>query len=150
MACSPQMRTSRRAMWVLLPLALVFLMRLDAQQPATPNDATPKTQTPVAQPSAPSGTAGQQPTDSAAAAPANDSPGATTSPAEEVSSRDTPPTFKVRVNLVLVRVVVRDAQGNVVPNLKKEDFQIFDNRKPQIISSFTAERPESHAITPTT
>src|SRR6266487_2665186 len=69
---------------------------------------------------------------------------------QEVSSRDTPTTFKVRVNLVLVRVVVRDAQGNVVPNLKKEDFQLFDNRKPQVISSFTAETPESHAITPTT
>jgi VWFA-related protein len=150
MACSPQMRTCRCAMWVLLPLALVFLVRLNAQQPATPNDGKSKTEVPVAQPSAPSGAAGQQPTGPAPAAPANDSPGATTSPAEEVSSHDTPPTFKVRVNLVLVRVVVRDTQGNVVPNLRKEDFQIFDNRKPQIISSFTAETPESHAITPTT
>src|SRR5215472_9511670 len=52
----------------------------------------------------------------------------------ELSSHDTPATFKVRVNLVLVRVVVRDAEGHVVPNLKKEDFQLFDNRKPQTIS----------------
>ncbi len=58
------------------------------------------------------------------------------------------PTFKVRVNLVLVRVVVRDSQGNVVTNLKKEDFQLQDNRKPQTISTFSVETPESHAIVP--
>jgi VWFA-related protein len=60
-----------------------------------------------------------------------------------VSSRDTPTTFKVRVNLVLVRVVVRDASGKVVSGLKKEDFQLFDNRKPQTISSFSLETPET-------
>jgi VWFA-related protein len=64
----------------------------------------------------------------------------------EVSSRDTAPTFKVRVNLVLVRVVVRDQQGHVVSNLKKEDFQLTDNRKPQIISTFGVETPESHVV----
>jgi VWFA-related protein len=68
----------------------------------------------------------------------------------EVSSRDTPPTFKVRVNLVLVRVVVRDVQGRVVPNLHKEDFQLFDNRKPQIISTFSVETPESRVVPTTT
>jgi len=62
----------------------------------------------------------------------------------EVSSHDGPATFKVRVNLVLVRVVVRDAQGKVVPNLKKENFQLSDNRKPQMISSFSVETPEAH------
>jgi hypothetical protein len=51
----------------------------------------------------------------------------------EVSSHDAPTTFKVRVNLVLVRVVVRDAQGKVVGNLKREDFQLFDSRKAQTI-----------------
>ncbi|HEY6269938.1 MAG TPA: VWA domain-containing protein [Candidatus Acidoferrum sp.] len=62
---------------------------------------------------------------------------------EEVSSHDTPTTFKVRVNLVLVRVVVRDAHGKIVPNLKKEDFQLFDNKKLQTISSFNVETPEA-------
>src|SRR5258708_16885923 len=64
-------------------------------------------------------------------------------PNEEVSSRDTPTTFKVRVNLVLVRVVVRDQQGRIVSNLKKEDFQLYDNRKLQTISSFSVETPET-------
>src|SRR6266481_1445173 len=63
-------------------------------------------------------------------------------PNEEVSSRDTPTTFKVHVNLVLVRVVVRDRQGKIVSNLKKEDFQLYDNRKPQAITSFSVETPE--------
>src|SRR5262249_61956314 len=40
------------------------------------------------------------------------------SPDQELSSHDTPATFKVRVNLVLVRVVVRDSDGKPVPNLK--------------------------------
>jgi hypothetical protein len=47
----------------------------------------------------------------------------------------------VRVNLVLVRVVVRDGSGKIVTNLKKEDFQLTDNRKPQVISSFNTETP---------
>ncbi|HEV1995320.1 MAG TPA: VWA domain-containing protein, partial [Candidatus Acidoferrum sp.] len=62
---------------------------------------------------------------------------------QEVSSHDTPTTFKVRVNLVLVRVVVRDLHGKIVPNLKKEDFQLYDNRKLQTISSFSVETPET-------
>jgi VWFA-related protein len=62
---------------------------------------------------------------------------------EEVSSHDTPTTFKVRVNLVLVRVVVRDSKGKIVSNLKKEDFQLFDNKKLQSISSFNVETPET-------
>jgi VWFA-related protein len=68
----------------------------------------------------------------------------------EVSSRDTAPTFRVRVNLVLVRVVVRDQQGKVVPNLRKEDFLLSDNRKPQTISTFSVETPESHVVATTT
>ncbi len=74
----------------------------------------------------------------AAPAPANE--------ASEVSTRDTPPTFRVRVNLVLVRVVVRDSNGQIVTNLKKEDFQLSDNRKPQVISTFSTETPESHKV----
>jgi VWFA-related protein len=48
-------------------------------------------------------------------------------------------TIKMRVNLVLVRVVVRDNNGKLITGLQKEDFQITDERKPQIISSFSVE-----------
>jgi len=68
-------------------------------------------------------------------------------PNDEIVSHDSPATFQVRVNLVLVRVVVRDADGKLITNLKKEDFQLADERKPQIISSFSVETPASHAPT---
>ena len=59
----------------------------------------------------------------------------------EIVTHDETTTFKVNVNLVLVRVVVRDSKGKVIGNLHKEDFQLFDNRKPQVISQFSVEQP---------
>ena len=61
-------------------------------------------------------------------------------PAGETAAGNEAPTFKAKVNLVLVRVVVRDAKGNAVGNLQKEDFQLFDQGKPQIIKEFTVEQ----------
>jgi VWFA-related protein len=60
---------------------------------------------------------------------------------EEMTSRDQVATFKVNVRLVLVRVVVRDGKGHAVGNLQKQDFQLFDNRKPQVITHFAVEQP---------
>ena len=56
-------------------------------------------------------------------------------------------TLKVSVKLVQVSVVLRDAKGHAVGSLKKEDFQLFDNGKPQVISSFSAERAATTAGT---
>lgn len=69
---------------------------------------------------------------------------------QEFSSQDTPATFKVRVNNVLVRAVVRDLHGKVVSNLKKEDFQLYDGKKLQTITSFATETPSTHAVPLTT
>ncbi len=61
--------------------------------------------------------------------------------APEISSQEeTSTTFKVKVNLVEVRVVVRNAYGKAVGNLKQEDFQLTDNGKPQVISKFSMEQ----------
>ena len=65
-------------------------------------------------------------------------------PVAEVSTHDATSTFKVRVNLVLVRVVARDAQGHAIGTLHKEDFRLFDKGKAQVISTFAVERPGSH------
>lgn len=59
----------------------------------------------------------------------------------EIVSHEETTTFKVNVNLVLVRVVVRDSKGKAIGNIHKEDFQLFDNRKPQVITQFSAEQP---------
>jgi VWFA-related protein len=41
---------------------------------------------------------------------------------------------------VLVPVVVRDAQGRAVGNLKKEDFELFDKNKPQAIAALSIQQ----------
>src|SRR5437667_2384085 len=47
------------------------------------------------------------------------------------------PTFRVRVDYVEVDVVVTDQQGNLVRDLKKEDFRVLEDGKPQSINTFT-------------
>jgi len=47
------------------------------------------------------------------------------------------PTFKLQVDYVEVDAVVTDQQGRFVRDLKKEDFQVFEDRKAQMISAFT-------------
>jgi VWFA-related protein len=49
--------------------------------------------------------------------------------------------LRVMVNLVPVRVIVRDAKGNAVTTLRKDDFQLFQDGKPQIISNFSVVLP---------
>jgi VWFA-related protein len=49
-------------------------------------------------------------------------------------------TLRVTVKLVPVTVVVRDQKGNAVGNLLKKDFELFDERKPQTISSFSMQK----------
>ncbi len=60
--------------------------------------------------------------------------------APEVTQKDSAPTFQSKVNLVLVPVIVRDSHGQVIGDLKKEDFQLFDKGKPQTIASFTVQK----------
>ena len=63
--------------------------------------------------------------------------------ASEISQTDTAASFKVRVNLVQVRVIVRDPSGKTVDNLSKQDFILYDQGKPQFISNFSVETPQS-------
>jgi Ca-activated chloride channel homolog len=52
------------------------------------------------------------------------------------------PTFRSGTQTVPLYVTVTDAQGRLVPNLEKEDFQVLDNNQAQEISLFdNAVRP---------
>jgi VWFA-related protein len=66
----------------------------------------------------------------------------------EVSSEETPITFSSRVNLVSVPVVVRDRAGRAVGNLTKEDFQLFDKGRLQVITKFSMENSEPAPVIP--
>ena len=62
---------------------------------------------------------------------------------QEIATKDVEPTFKLKSerNMVMVRVVVRDAKGMTVDNLRKEDFTLTDKGKAQTILQFSVERP---------
>src|ERR1700677_3284595 len=48
-------------------------------------------------------------------------------------------TLKVNVNVVGVFLNVKDKHGALIPNQRKEDFEVFEDNKPQTIKYFTAE-----------
>jgi len=65
------------------------------------------------------------------------------SEAPEVATQESQPAFKIQAqrNLVVIRAAVRDAKGRAVGNLRKEDFRVTDNGKPQEVTQFSVERP---------
>jgi VWFA-related protein len=68
-----------------------------------------------------------------------------TAVAPDVTQHESPATFSSRVSLVMVPVVVRDSKGRAIGNLTKEDFQLFDKGKPQIITRFSVEKSGERA-----
>src|SRR5271155_1824995 len=49
-------------------------------------------------------------------------------------------TVSVKVDRVLVNVVARDKKGNLIKDLKREDFTVLEDGKPQKIVSFDLEQ----------
>jgi VWFA-related protein len=80
--------------------------------------------------------------------PAVVAPAAPPANTAEVTTTDAPATFSSRVNLVMVPVIVRDRQGRPIGTLHKEDFLLFDQGKPQIISRFSLESGIVPAVIP--
>lgn len=54
-------------------------------------------------------------------------------------------TFQSGVNLVLVPVIVRDKKGQPIGGLTKDDFQLFDKGKRQVIASFSIQSRSANA-----
>jgi len=70
---------------------------------------------------------------------------------KEVVTEEVQAPFELQVqrNVVLVRVIVRDSNGRPIPGLRKEDFRLFDNGKPQEIDQFAVESSgATPAVTP--
>ena len=163
------MRAKRSRSHVVLTLVIVGVCGLGAawghaqeqtqSQPntgqATPGQLAPAQSQPQNQPqnqapsTAPAATQAPDASKTDAAKSDSKTPEISQENSSEVTTHDTNTAFRVPVNLVLVRVVVRDDRGKIVQNLKKEDFRLFDNRKPQTISHFSSESPASHPpVTP--
>ena len=60
------------------------------------------------------------------------------SPVLRAQAPQAPPsvTFQVEVNYVDVDVVVTDEKGNFVSGLTREDFEVFEDGKPQKVDTF--------------
>src|SRR6185369_4186704 len=58
-------------------------------------------------------------------------------------SSSTEYTFRSRTELVLVNVTVRDKNGSPVRDLKREDFTILEDNKPQQVISFDLENTDA-------
>ena len=52
-------------------------------------------------------------------------------------SAQQPPTFRAGVEAIQVDAFVTDRAGNPVPNLRLDDFEILEDGKPQVITSFS-------------
>jgi VWFA-related protein len=113
---------------LLLAMALIPSMSCaHAQQTAKPGQAgeTPSPSEPPVQTSAPQ------------------TQKSSTESNSEAAGQDVGPTLKVRVNLVQVKVVVRDEKGQAVKDLQRGDFQVYEDGKLQMISAFSVESPET-------
>jgi len=58
---------------------------------------------------------------------------------QDNAQQEQTPTFRKSVNVVNVFFNVKDKHGALVPDLSKDNFEIFENGKPQTIKYFAAE-----------
>src|SRR5258707_5458488 len=63
--------------------------------------------------------------------------GLTAQAAAQPPAQTSSATFKVQVDLVTNDIIVRDEKGNFIPDLKKEEFEIFEDGVKQDITSMT-------------
>src|SRR6266436_1454467 len=59
--------------------------------------------------------------------------------AQQSGSQPSAPAIRATTELVLVNVVARDKKGNLIRDLKREDFTVFEDGQKQQVSSFDFE-----------
>jgi VWFA-related protein len=57
----------------------------------------------------------------------------------DASAQENLPTFKSNVNVVNLYFNVKDKHGLLIPNLGKDEFEVFEDGKPQTVKYFSAE-----------
>src|SRR6476660_6745625 len=58
-------------------------------------------------------------------------------PASATTTTQQKPTFRVQVDLVTNDIVVRDDKGNFIPDLKKDEFEVYEDGVKQELTSMT-------------
>src|SRR5258708_25695321 len=66
--------------------------------------------------------------------------------AQQASVPQTTPAIRATTELVLVNVVARDKKGNLVRDLKREDFTVLEDGQKQQVSSFDFENIDEMAL----
>lgn len=117
-----------KAVSVVVARAMALIVCALMIPPATFQAQSSPSQTPAEQSSAAQNPSPQPP------AP---SPAATAPAPQEITTRTSQTPFQSSVNLVPVRVVVRDSKGAAVNGLQREDFQIYQDGKLQNIAHFS-------------
>ena len=59
--------------------------------------------------------------------------------AQQAPVQRAPQAIRATTELVLVNVVARDKKGNLIRDLKREDFTVFEDGQKQQVSSFDFE-----------
>jgi VWFA-related protein len=126
------MRFSAPRFLFVMILSGVGVCCLSAQEPAATPSAQPQTQPAASQPQSP----GQTP------------PTATPPPNGTQATKDNNGTYTIQrtARLVVLDMVVTDAKGNVVTDLKRENFHVTELDEPQTILNF--EEAGAHTLKP--
>lgn len=67
---------------------------------------------------------------------------------QQQQTDDVPATFKTSSNLVILNVTVKDKSGKLLDKLKKDDFVVLEDGKPQTISVFDLEKLGNDLLPP--
>jgi VWFA-related protein len=117
--------------WVVVALVTVLMAAAGphARQAAPAQIAREGQGQPQPRPGQPEGQRPAQPAQGDPREPAQEEPG---EPAEDQEQ----PVFRAGINFVRVDVIVSDRKGTPVEDLQPEDFEVFEDGKPQTIETF--------------